>query len=76
MDITDRKLLNLLQKSCPLVEEPFDDLGVSLGIGSTNVVDRIRCLKDANVIRQISAIFDTRRLGFHTALVAMHFPFV
>ena len=74
MDITDRKLLNLLQKSCPLVEEPFDDLGGSLGIGTTDVIDRIHRLKDANVIRQISAIFDTRRLGYQTVLVAMCFP--
>jgi DNA-binding Lrp family transcriptional regulator len=74
LDITDRELLNLLQKSCPLVEEPFDDLGGRLGIAPTEVIDRINHLKDTNVIRQISAIFDTRRLGYKTVLVAMSFP--
>ena len=74
LDIIDRKLLNLLQASLPLVEEPFDELGRTLDIDPSQVITRIQDLKDTNVIRQISAIFDTRRLGYHTALVAMRFP--
>ena len=74
LDIIDRKLLNLLQVSCPLVEEPFADLGRQLGMDSSQVISRIQALKDKNVVRQISAIFDTRRLGYKTALVAMRLP--
>ena len=39
----------------------------------SDVLDRIRALKESNVVRQISAIFDTRRLGYKTVLVAMRF---
>ena len=39
----------------------------------SEVLDRIRALKQSNVVRQISAIFDTRRLGYKTMLVAMRF---
>ena len=74
LDLTDRNLLNLLQASCPLVSAPFKDLGKSLGSDETEVIDRIKRLKDLNVVRQISAIFDTRRLGYKTSLVAMRFP--
>ena len=74
IDIIDRKLLNLLQGSCPLVEEPFADLGRQLGLDSSQVISRIQTLKDKNVVRQISAIFDTRRLAYKTALVAMRLP--
>ncbi len=73
IDATDRKLLNLLQSKCPLVERPFDVLADQLEIGPDEVIDRVKRLKDRNVVRQISAIFDTRRLGYKTCLVAMRF---
>ena len=46
----------------------------SLEMDSSQVIDRIQRLKDKNVVRQISAIFDTRRLGYKTALIAMRLP--
>ena len=74
LDLADRKLLNLLQTSLPLVEEPFEALGQSVDLGSSEVIRRIQSLKDKNVVRQISAMFDTRRLGYKTVLVAMRLP--
>ena len=74
LDLTDRELLNSLQSSFPLVEEPFDRLGSKLDMASSEVISRIRVLKYKNVVRQISAIFDTRRLGYQTVLVAMRLP--
>ena len=71
MDMTDRKLLNLVQSSLPMVNRPYLKLGKELGIGEQEVLDRLANLKRRNVLRQISAIFDTRRLGFKTTLVAM-----
>ena len=71
MDLTDRKLLNLVQGPFPLVDRPFLKLGEELGIGEQEVLDRLAELKRQNVLRQISAIFDTRRLGYKTTLVAM-----
>ena len=73
MDVTDRKLLNLVQGEFPLVDRPFSQLADSLEIGEQEVIDRLAELKRTNVLRQISAIFDTRRLGFKTTLVAMAF---
>jgi DNA-binding Lrp family transcriptional regulator len=74
LDQLDRKLLNIIQSSFPLVEEPFADIGRSLGIPEPEVIERIQALKDTNLVRQISAIFDTRRLGYKTVLVAMRYP--
>ncbi|MBI4305570.1 MAG: Lrp/AsnC family transcriptional regulator, partial [Chloroflexi bacterium] len=74
LDHIDRELLNILQSSFPLVEEPFKQIAGQLGIGEDDVFVRIRALKKKNVVRQISAIFDTRRLGYRSALVAMRFP--
>jgi DNA-binding Lrp family transcriptional regulator len=74
MDLTDRQLLNIIQSAFPLVERPYQDIGKQLAIEEEEVIKRIKALKKSNVIRQISAIFDTRRLGYKTTLVAMRFP--
>ena len=71
MDMTDRKLLNKIQGPFPMVDHPFQQLGEEVGISEQEVLDRLTELKRTNVLRQISAIFDTRRLGFKTTLVAM-----
>ena len=72
-DLTDRKLLNILQSTFPLVERPFLAMGRDLGLTEQEAIEAVRSLKDRNVVRQISAIFDTRRLGYKTTLVAMRF---
>ena len=49
---------------------PFAVLGERLGIAEPEVRDRVAKVKDAGVLRQLSAIFDTRALGYTSALVA------
>ncbi|MDA0263925.1 MAG: AsnC family transcriptional regulator [Chloroflexi bacterium] len=71
MDIIDRKLLNKIQAPFPMVDQPYQRLGEEVGVSEQEVLDRLAELKRTNVLRQISAIFDTRRLGFKTTLVAM-----
>jgi siroheme decarboxylase len=67
---TDRKLLELLQVVVPVTERPFGELAKQLGVTEQEVLDRVQNLKTAKVIRQISAIFDTRSLGYESSLVA------
>ena len=71
MDLTDRKLLNLVQGIFPMVDRPYLKLAEELGVSEQEVLDRLAELKRTNVLRQISAIFDTRRLGYKTTLAAM-----
>lgn len=73
LDALDKQLLNLLQNGVPLVERPWEAYGAELGISGTEVTERIRRMR-ADVIRQISAIFDSRSLGYKSTLVAMQFP--
>jgi DNA-binding Lrp family transcriptional regulator len=71
----DRQLLNAVQKEVPLIPQPFARIGDELGIGEQEVIDRLRHWRDdEGVIRQISAIFDTRKLGYTSTLVAMKIP--
>ena len=73
MDLVDRKLLNLIQSMFPMVDEPYSEMGQKLDISEGEFLERLAVLRGKNVVRQISAIFDTRRLGYKTSLVAMAF---
>ena len=71
MDDTDKKLLNILQTEVPIAPRPWGEVGERLGgVGEAEVMERVRALKVAKIIRQISAIFDTRSLGYESSLVA------
>ena len=71
----DRQLLNAVQKEVPLVPRPFAAIADELDMTETGVLDRLHYWReDQGVIRQISAIFDTRKLGYTSTLVAMQIP--
>jgi DNA-binding Lrp family transcriptional regulator len=66
----DRELLNAVQWDFPLVSRPYAELGERLGISEADVRARVEQVKRAGVLRQLSAIFDTRALGYSSSLVA------
>jgi DNA-binding Lrp family transcriptional regulator len=71
----DKQLLNLAQKEVPLVQRPFEALANELGTTEADVIERLGIWRDEKkVIRQISAIFDTRKLGYRSMLVAQRIP--
>jgi len=72
LDTVDRRLLNLLQTDFPLSGEPFAVLGNMLDVSSDEVIQRVENLKDEGIIRWISGVFDSSRLGYESTLVAMH----
>ena len=74
LDRADRSLLNILQSAFPLVEEPFAQIGLQMSMGEEEVIQRILRLKDEQIIRNIGPIFDSRKLGYRSTLVAMHVP--
>ena len=73
-DLLDKQLLNLVQSRFPMSEQPYRDMAEVLGTTEQDLIERIGYLKQKNVIRQIGAIFDTRRLGYKTTLVAFRLP--
>ncbi|MGN6560111.1 MAG: siroheme decarboxylase subunit alpha, partial [Candidatus Nitrosocosmicus sp.] len=70
LDNIDKQILNDIQWTFPLVDRPFLELAKKYDISEDQVIDRIKKLKQIGIIRQISAIFDTRKLGYKSALVA------
>ena len=70
-DEVDKALLTELQKQFPIDHRPFQMLGEKLGISEQQCLERVTRLKESKVIRQLSAIFDTRALGYQSTLTAM-----
>jgi DNA-binding Lrp family transcriptional regulator len=71
MDDLDKELLNILQMNLPLTPTPYAAMGEQLGLPEAEVIARVGALKQARVLRQVSAIFDTRKIGYRSSLVAM-----
>ena len=71
MDKLDTEILNEIQWTFPLVVRPFDAIATKFVISPDEVKDRLHHLKRKGVLRQLSAIFDTRKLGYTSSLVAM-----
>ncbi len=74
LDAVDRKLLTLIQREFPLEARPYAAFGRQLGLSEEECLSRMMRLKSGHILRQIGAIFDTRRLGYQSSLVAVKFP--
>ena len=70
LDERDQQLLNLIQTAFPLTSRPFEAIGDQVGESEADVMARYARLKEDRIIRQVSAIFDTRKLGYESSLVA------
>jgi len=73
LDEMDKAILNVAQAEFPLLSRPYAHIGERVGASEDEVLRRFQVLKDKNIIRQSSAIFDTRALGYKSTLVAMKF---
>ncbi|MER3407453.1 MAG: transcriptional regulator [Nitrososphaera sp.] len=70
LDEIDKKLLNDTQWVFPLADRPYLEIAGKHGLTEDEVMHRIASLKEMGMIRQVNAIFDTRRLGYKSALIA------
>jgi len=70
-DELDKEILNEIQWTFPLVKEPFAEIAKKFSISNEELKERLIKLKHKGVLRQLSAIFDTRKLGYSSSLVAM-----
>jgi len=65
-----QEILSRIQKKFPLVPKPFEEIANELGMQESEVLAILQEEKANNIIRQTSAIFDTKRLGYTSSLVA------
>ncbi|MDY0219689.1 MAG: AsnC family transcriptional regulator [Desulfobacterium sp.] len=70
MDEVDKKIINRIQDLFPIVTRPFRSIAQELGLGETDVISRVKLLKDKGIIRRIGGNFSPDRLGFFSTLCA------
>jgi len=66
----ENELLFEMQNAFPMIERPFKVVAEKLNTTEEEVISLVQKLKNDKIIRQTSAIFDTKRLGYKSSLVA------
>ncbi len=64
------EILYRVQKNFPLTKKPFEQIAKELNTTEENVLEILKEEKNNKIIRQTSAIFDTKKLGYKSSLVA------
>ncbi len=65
-----KEILSILQKDFPLTKRPFLEIAKRFNSDEESIIKIIKEQKEKKIIRQISPIFDTKKLGYHSTLVA------
>ena len=71
MNESDRKLLNIVQKDFPVCENPYRVIGEKIGLSEAEVLERLRDLKEQGIVRRIGGVFDSKKLGYKSCLIAV-----
>lgn len=64
------EILYRVQKNFPLTKKPFEHIAKELNTTEDEVIKILQKEKENNIIRQTSAIFDTKKLGYKSSLIA------
>ncbi|HPS56576.1 MAG TPA: Lrp/AsnC family transcriptional regulator [Spirochaetota bacterium] len=72
MDFTasEKLVLEKIQKGVPCSPEPYGEIAKSAGLHEDEVIQTVISLREKKVIRNISAIFDGKVLGYSMSLIA------
>jgi len=71
---SDRRILRELQDNFPVSWRPYADIAAKLGLAEPELLRRIKNFKRDKILRYVGAIFDNKRLGVRSTLIAMKVP--
>ena len=74
LDPLDEKILAAIQADFPLVERPFEALAARFHVGAQELTARVQRLRSEGFIRRLGAVFEARRVGYVSTLVAARIP--
>jgi len=74
MDDIDRDIINEIQSDFPITPRPYHELGRRLNLSESEVLKRVKRLKEADIIRRIGGNFNSRKLNFTSTLCAAKVP--
>lgn len=70
MSVDDAAMVVALQRGIPLCARPFEELSRELGCGEADLLACLARQRAMGTVRRFGAVFDTRRLGYRSALCA------
>ncbi|WP_240503564.1 AsnC family transcriptional regulator [Natranaerobius trueperi] len=71
LDDIDKSILNIIQSDFPLAQRPYLELARTLELTEDEVYNRVIKLYDKGYIRRLGGVFDSKKLGFVSTLVAL-----
>ena len=71
---TEEDMLIALQRGLPLCARPFEELACDLGCEEADLLACLARGRADGTVRRFGAVFDTRRLGYRSALCAAAIP--
>ncbi|HUU27871.1 MAG TPA: AsnC family transcriptional regulator [archaeon] len=74
LDSLDQRILGAIQSDFPVCERPFKKIAEKLGISEETLIRRVAALKERKIIRRFGPVFDSRKLGYASTLVALRIP--
>lgn len=74
LDGIDRAIINELQGGFPLTDRPYADAAGSLGLAEAELLERLRRLRDENVLTRFGPLFNAEMMGGEFVLAALHAP--
>jgi DNA-binding Lrp family transcriptional regulator len=70
MDEKDQQIVDLIQTALPVDVRPYARIGEAVGLPESEVIDRIKSLKERNIIRRVGALVEPRKVGYVSSLIA------
>jgi len=74
MDDLDRNIVNLLQTGFPIIEEPYAEVAMQIGITEMELLDRLSRMLEEKTLTRFGPMYDAQRLGGAFSLVAIQVP--
>ncbi len=74
LDDTDRRIINALQGGFPVCERPYAEAAASLGLDEDELIDRLKRLRENNVLTRFGPMFQVERMGGAFCLAALAVP--
>lgn len=71
LDIIDKNIIEFIQGDIPLTDNPFQELAEKINLSEEEIVNRIKNMQEAGLVRRFGAVLRHQKAGYNTnAMVA------
>jgi len=70
----EAQLVGIIQEDFPIEARPYRHLAQAVGVTEQEVISTLASLRRRGVIRDLSPVFDPKKLGYSTTLACMKVP--